>query len=398
MGSSLMIIRSVLLLFICLAIATTAQAAERAPFTFVYLMRADDPVYEPRRTYTGLSLRDKKRPLAGAKLGYKDIRIFGRALGLKFKLEEVELFEGQGAGDTVKALMGEGAFVFLLDLPLSETADLAKAMAEEEVILFNIRHYSDALRGDNCSAVLFHSLPSRAMLMDALTQFLVKKNWRDILLLQAESEEDAVIADAFEKSAKKFGLNIEDRRTLILGNDPRNRAENNVALLTADADYDAIFLADSVGEAGRYVPFSTQDPRPVVGSEGLIPAAWHWTWERHGAPQLNQRFARVVDYKMSNEDWAAWAAVRVIAEALTRGAETDAAEIRAHLTSGNFNFDTYKGEPGAFRPWNNQLRQALLLHTHNAVIARAPIAGFLHERNVLDSLGDDAPQSVCRMP
>ena len=101
---------------------------------------------------------------------------------------------------------------------------------------------------------------------------------------------------------------------------------------------------------------------------------------------------------MTGEDWAAWAAVRVVVEALSRGARAAAADIRATLTGEDLRFDTYKGEPGSFRPWNNQLRQAILLHTHNAVIARAPIEGFLHQNNTLDSLGADAPQSACRFP
>ena len=42
------------------------------------------------------------------------------------------------------------------------------------------------------------------------------------------------------------------------------------------------------------------------------------------------------------------------------------------------------------------MRQAVLLHTHNAVIARAPLEGFLHQTNNLDTLGPDRPESACR--
>ena len=56
------------------------------------------------------------------------------------------------------------------------------------------------------------------------------------------------------------------------------------------------------------------------------------------------------------------------------------------------------GAPGNFRSWDNQLRQAILLHTYNAVIARAPITGFLHEKNNLDTLGTDEPESTCSLP
>ena len=385
-------------LLLLLAWSGAGQAAERIPFGFAYIMRAGDQAYEPNRAYTGLSLRDNHRPLEGARLGAKDSRILGRALGLKFALEEVTLDDGQSALESIAALQEKGTFVFLLDLPFAEVSMLAETLASRDVILFNIRHFEDSLRGENCSPVLFHSLPSQAMLEDALAQFLAKKNWRDVLLLEGELDADRVLADTFEASARKFGLDIADRRRFVLSNDPRQRGENNIALLTGDAEFDVIFLADSLGEVGRYIPFNSLDPRPVVGSEGLTPSTWHWTWERHGAPQLNQRFEKLAGRKMTGEDWAAWAAIRVVVEALSRGARPAAADLRAYLTGGDLNFDAYKGEPGSFRPWNNQLRQTILLHTHNAVIARAPIEGYLHQTNTLDSLGDDEPQSACRFP
>ena len=58
--------------------------------------------------------------------------------------------------------------------------------------------------------------------------------------------------------------------------------------------------------------------------------------------------------------------------------------------------DAYKGNPVSFRPWDNQLRQPILLHTHNAVVERAPIAGFLHPTQNMDTLGYDRGDEKCR--
>ena len=126
----------------------------------------------------------------------------------------------------------------------------------------------------------------------------------------------------------------------------------------------------------------------MIGSEGLVAGAWHWTWERHGAPQLNQRFDRRAKRRMAAEDWAAWAAVRSVVEAIARSGSTDPAALRAFLTSEDVRLDLYKGVPGSFRSWDNQLRQSILLHTHNAVTARAPIetripSSRFFNRNVL---------------
>lgn len=373
-----------------------APAAEKEVFTFAYLQREGDPAYEPHRAYTGLTLRDRHPPLDGARTALRESRVIGRALGLKFALEEVVLGPEEDAGAAIKALTAAGTRVFLLDLPLAEVRDTAAALRDRDLVLFNIRHGDDALRGEDCAPVLFHTIPSDAMLMDALAQYLAKKRWSDVLILEGEAAADRVMSAAFQEAARKFRLKVVDVRPFVLSNDPRLRDQTNVPLLTGDADYDVVFLADTLGEFGRYVPYQTLDPRPVVGSEGLVSSPWHWTWERHGAPQLNQRFDRIAERRMTGADWAAWAAVKAIVEAMARTQSREIAVLRDYLTGDAFTLDTYKGAPGNFRPWDHQLRQAVLLHTHNAVIARAPIEGFLHQTNNLDTLGRDQPETACR--
>ncbi|MFQ5935795.1 MAG: ABC transporter substrate-binding protein [Acidiferrobacterales bacterium] len=367
-------------------------------FTFVYLQHAEDPFYERHRAYTGLMLRDRHRPFGGAMTAIRESRIIGRALGFKFKLVEKNLEPQEDAASVIDAFIAnEGVRAFLLDLPLDVVTELGAALADRNVLLFNIRHPDDRLRGEACSPVLFHTLPSYAMLMDALAQFLFRKKWTEVLVLEGEEKRDKVLSAAFQRAARKFRLKVADVRPFVLSNDPRMRGQINIPLLTGGKSYDVVFLADTLGEFGRYVPYNTQKARPVVGSEGLTPDAWHWTWERHGAPQLNQRFDRTARRRMQDQDYAAWVAVKVVVEAIARTKTTDIAKLRTLMTSDDFTFDTYKGAPGNFRSWDNQLRQAILLRTYNAVVARAPIEGFLHQRNDLDTLGTDKPESICNL-
>jgi ABC transporter substrate binding protein (PQQ-dependent alcohol dehydrogenase system) len=370
-------------------------AAAEAAFSFTYLQRADDPYYVPHRGYTGLSLRDRERPVAGARLAVRDSRVTGRALGIKFDLDEVTLGAGDDAVEVMETLAGRGNSVFLLDLPVDEVTTIASAIAGREILAFNVRHDDDRLREEGCTPNLFHTLPSKSMLMDALAQFLVSRNWREVLILEGQGDADLAISRAFQRSARKFRVEVSARRPFVLGNDPRLRDRNNITLLTAGADYDVVFVADAEGDFGRYVPYSSQSPRPVVGSEGLVAGAWHWTSERYGAPQLGQRFDRIAERHMQDMDFAAWAAVRSVVEAIARTGRTDHATVRAFLTSPDFSLDAYKGLPASFRAWDKQLRQPILLHTHNAVVARAPMDGFLHQHNNLDTLGVDRRESAC---
>lgn len=185
-------------------------------------------------------------------------------------------------------------------------------------------------------------------------------------------------------------------RNFELTNDPRRRDQSNIALLTSGVRHDVIWLVDSQGEFGRYVAYSTFAPRPVVGSEGLTPVAWHWTFERYGAPQLNQRFRRTAGRNMTSQDWAGWAAVRAVADAVSAVGSADRPAVSRMLRSHELAIDLYKGVRGNFRDWNGQLRQPILLATHNAVIAVAPLDGFEHQFDTLDTLGIDRAESRCR--
>ena len=50
-----------------------------------------------------------------------------------------------------------------------------------------------------------------------------------------------------------------------------------------------------------------------------------------------------------------------------------------------------------FRAWNNQLRQPIFVTTTNWVVERAPMEGFLHQTNNLDTLGFDERETKCEM-
>jgi ABC transporter substrate binding protein (PQQ-dependent alcohol dehydrogenase system) len=385
---------AVLLAFLAAACPTMAEET----VNFVYLDREGDPAYVPSVAYTGLILRDLHHPIDGAKLAVKDSQIIGRSLGLSFNLVEKTIKADADAVDAARQIEAEGkTAAVLLDLPLEDVVKIGRAFRDGPAIFMNVRQTSDGLRGVDCSPALFHTIPSDAMLMDGLAQYLFKQRWTKVLVLVGETTGDAVLASAFLASAKKFGLKIVDERSFVLGNDPHERSQNNIRLLTGGADHDVVFLADTVGEFGRYVPYGTYEPRPVVGSEGLVADAWHWTWERDGGPQLNQRFDKIAGRQMSGFDLAAWAAVKAVVGTIRHAHATDAAKLRAALTADDLNLDTYKGFPGTFRAWDHQLRQPILLHTYDAVIASAPIEGFLHRTNNLDTLGVDQPETRCRL-
>jgi ABC transporter substrate binding protein (PQQ-dependent alcohol dehydrogenase system) len=226
----------------------------------------------------------------------------------------------------------------------------------------------------------------------------VSRKWRDILVLEGPSPEDAAMTAAFIRSTQKFGARIVADQRFKPGTDPRDREQNDPTLLSAvNRDYDAVFVADAAFDFARSVPYRLARPRPVIGSIDLEPVAWHWTWERHGAPQVNSRFEKKsAGRHMDGADWAAWMAVKMIVQSVLRTESTDFTRERAFIL-GEGSFDGAKGLAVSVRPWDHQLRQAILLAAPYEVVADAPIEGFLHRSNTLDTLGDDELESPCRL-
>jgi ABC transporter substrate binding protein (PQQ-dependent alcohol dehydrogenase system) len=377
--------------------ASVAQEAPPAKVTFGYLSIEDDPRHAALETYANLVLRAAIDPFQGAETALRDGRIMGRALKLEFALERVEGTDAAALQAGLERLYTEQQVrFFLVDAPGDVVATLAQATRGRDLLLVNVSAADGSLRGAACAPHLLHVAPSLAMLTDALAQYAAFKQWERILLVRGPRAEDRTLAASYARSISRFGGKIVDTREFTPSNDPRQREQNNIVLLTSGPSYDAVLVADTGGDFGRYFPYQLALPRPVIGSVGLTPDAWHWAFERHGAPQLNQRFERHAKRRMTGDDWMVWAGMRVIIEAIARTGSAELAKVEAYLKSDELRFDMYKGPPGSFRSWDNQLRQPILLHTSDAVVARAPIEGFLHPTSYLDTLGVDQAESECR--
>lgn len=385
------------LLLVAVFMATSAvHATDLVPLKLALIEYEDDPRYKDAIIDARYQAQPWGRLEAAIKLAIKESKFTAKAKGFKFELEthEVETLDALPA--KIQMLQNEGVEYFLLDLP-GEGIDLAVNAGSEKSTFFNLSALDDELRNQTCSPNLLHLAPSRQMLTDALGQYLISKKWRKVLVLHGESEGDKSYLEALQVSAKKFGLKLVDQRLYKLGNDPRQRYQNNIALLTAKGEYDVIYVVDSKGEFSVDVPYSVVQPRPVVGSAGLVADWWHWAWERNGAPQVNKRFRKKGKREMTGYDWSAWLAVKVLAEAALRQEAFNPDLLRNDLLAGEFKIDGAKGYPLNFRKWNNQLRQPIFLTSLNRVIERAPVEGFLHPTNNLDVLGDDLKDSQCRL-
>ncbi|SIS87146.1 ABC transporter substrate-binding protein [Insolitispirillum peregrinum] len=333
--------------------------------------------------------------LSGARLGVNDTNTTGKFLKLSYQLEEVSLPVDADPADGVRQLAARGVSLVVTGLT-GEALDKALAAPEAaKMTFFNAFAADDRLRGPACRPNLLHTLPSRFMLADGLAQSMIVKKWTRWLLVTGPTPQDALFAAAIKRSAQRFGAKIVEEKRWTGDADLRRTAQTELIAFTRSKDYDVVVVSDEAGDFGDYLLFNTDLPRPVAGTQGLTPMAWHWLMETWGSGQLQNRFQDLAHRPMGSRDWAAWVAVRAVGEASVRKKTLDPAIIATTLHEPDFTVAGFKGVPLSFRPWNGQLRQPILVGWARALVTVSPQDGFLHPTNELDTLGLDRPESTC---
>lgn len=381
----------------------TASLAGAAPLTLDILHVTRDE--EPPIPFSFMEPVPEGDGVEGARLGLADNNATGRFTGASGSLRELVVPRDGTIADTpeLAALLAAGPQVVVADLALADLQALLALPGTADDILVNARATDDVLRREGCQANLFHTAVSRAMKADGLAQYLVLMGWKHWFLLIGPAPADEDFAAAIRRSATRFGarVTVEKRWTYEVGHRRTDsgvtNAREEIRPLTRVEDHDVLVVADEADDFGEYLPYRTALPRPVAGTHGLVATGWSRANEQWGGTQLQRRFEKLAGRFMTERDYANWLAVRALGEALTRAGTSDVAALRAALLASDFAIAGFKGTPLSFRPWDRQMRQPILLATTRSLVAVAPEAGFLHRVTPLDTLGDDEPESTCRL-
>ncbi|WLI04710.1 MULTISPECIES: ABC transporter substrate-binding protein [Pseudomonas] len=332
----------------------------------------------------------------GAELAIIDSNSTGAFLNQRYSLATATVDTADALLAAAKAQHDQGLRLFVVNAPAASLRQLSAALPDS--LLFNAGSPDDSLRSTDCLNNVLHTLPSRAMLADALAQFLVLRKWQKALLIVGPTDDDHAYAAALRRAARRFGVQLVAEKSWRFDNDQRRSAQADMPLFTQTAEYDVVLVADERGDFGEYVPYQTWYPRPVAGTQGLTPTGWHKTVETYGAAQLQKRFEALAGRWMNDRDFAAWMAVRSVASAVSRLRQADAMAIRQLALSEHLPLDGFKGRKLSYRPWNGELRQPIPLVQPRALVSTSPQDGFLHPTNEMDSLGYDKPEVTCRFP
>lgn len=363
----------------------------------VGVLRIDYPVLAPVSRY---DRRPEDLGFAGAGLGNEDNQTTGSFLGHAFAMETA-VSSPEDLDKSVDDLVGKG-LKYLVVLGHGEDVLKVADRAGPGVLVFNAGAPETALRDAQCRSNLLHVAPSRAMLADALAQFLMWKRWPRWFLIEGSNPPDTELAEAYRRAAMKFGARIvEERMFEDTGGSRRAdsghvQVQRQIPVFTQEAaEHDVIVAADESDVFALYLPFHAWTARPVGGSGGLRPVAFHAAHEAWGATQFQRRFEKQSGRYIQEEDYNSWVALRVIGEAVTRAQSDDPEVLKRYILSDAFELAAFKGQKVTFRSWNGQMRQPVLLTDSKITVSVSPQEGYLHHRSPLDSLGIDEAESAC---
>ncbi len=369
-------------------VSAFAVNAEDLKIGLVYFK--NDPRFDERLAYARVPSISKNSPVYAAEIAISDMKWKSEAANLTVYLDTVETSESKLSSDVMMLLERDVKYV-ILDLPGKQVQQLMNEIKGKNTVFFNSTSRDDYLRFA-CKSNLYHIAASNRMVSDALAQYMVRMGFKNVLALSGPTSQDKDLMKSFKRSSDRLNLKIKKVREFSNSNNPQFRDKKNVRLLTnTNFDYDVIFVADTVGEFAKDVPYRTAKPRLVIGSSGLTASEWHWSLERYGAPQVNSRYNKKFKNadKMNWQDWSIWLGVKIVILHKIQKAFPGKDKLTDITVDGS------TGRSLSFRPWSKQLRMPLMLSTQNTVVNIAPIKNFLHEFNTLDSLGYDQKEFRC---
>jgi ABC transporter, substrate binding protein, PQQ-dependent alcohol dehydrogenase system len=358
--------------------------------------------YEPQLALSVLDVPPRDEGVAGAHVAIADNNTTGRFMGQEFVVDVTEVKPDANVVEAFRDMVARGDRYVLADISAEQLLSIADIAREAGVLIFNVGATDDILREEECRGNVLHIAPTRSMLADGLAQYLIWKQWPRWVLLYGSHPGDQAFADALRRAATRFGGQIvaekefKDTGTARRTDSGVVQIQRQIPVFMQDLpDHDVVLVADESEVFGTYVPFRNWVPRPVAGTAGLIPSAWHPASEQWGGTQIQNRFAKANGRRMLSKDMSAWTAVRIIGEAATRTQGADPGKIEEFIRADNFSIAAFKGQKLTFRRWNWQLRQPIFLGDSKSVVSTSPQEGFLHQVSELDTLGVDQPETRC---
>ena len=368
------------------------------------------PVYYLGKKYEEpLPLSYAERPILdkgiqGARMYAKQANKSGAFVGMGFDLIEAIVPENGDVVAKAREILKKGDALIVADLEPQDLLAVADLPEAKNSVIMNIRSSAEALRQEDCRPNVFHIIPDWAMRADALGQYFIVKKWPRWLVIRGNSAADKDYLAQIQRTAKRYGGKIVQE--VVYPYPPGSRNTNSgyqqvqaqIPMVTEQTpDHDVIWVIDTDEFFGDYLPYRTYKPDLVVGTQGLQALAWDKSYTEYGSMTFQNDLFKLTKRDATERDYTAWLGVRALTDAAMRAGKTSVPDIKQFILSKDFNLEGHKGVALNFRPWDHQMRQPIILGGGTrTIVSKSPQEGFLHEKNVNDTLGYDEPETKCK--
>jgi branched-chain amino acid transport system substrate-binding protein len=351
----------------------------------------------------------------GAELGLTDAHALAELFGKRIELLTETVTTPEAAGATGLRLARQNQVVALLGGADDESAEALRDAAQQSgALFFNVGASSDRLRGARCHRQTLHVFPSVGMHVGTVGVWLLdERKLTRWALLTSDSRLGREVEDAAVAFLARRGGTVLARERVVPGTTDWGPVLQRFQSAGGDVVLVGVGKPDLLGVVRQYRMAGVRaqlagvapDPSGLLAADpgelaGVWPLAWHHELERFSARDLNGRFRKRFRRPLDGPAWAAWAAVKLLGEALVRGGATDASGVLRFIASAPA-FDGHKGQPLTFREWDHQLRQPMYVAGPRRTAAGAGRAGALEvladvPRGNLDLVAPPRSESRCR--
>jgi ABC-type branched-subunit amino acid transport system substrate-binding protein len=325
----------------------------------------------PARADLRVGLVNPPGPLAaailrGAQMGAAEADSLAQMFEKKVELVAPKVAATEGVAAAASGLVKDGVAVLVGGADLGSAEALRDVARGGKALFLNVGCAADRLRSERCDRHTFHVHASLQMHAGAAASWLAEdKKLKRWAVLGGEDQRRTVAAFAAAR-----GASVAEDVAATEGSMDWGPALERLRAARADA----IWLSLPAAQAGGFLQQYTQagvtgelivlDPdaaplREAAAPNGVRPLMWHHSLEKYSARELNNRHRRRFEEPLEGASWSAWAALKLVGEAMLRQGTTPQALVE-YLESDP-PFDGHKGRALTFRKVDHQLRQPMYL-------------------------------------
>lgn len=311
----------------------------------------------------------------GVRLAADEVNAAGGVLGRKIELVMEDSVNPQTGSAKAERLIERDKVSMIIGEISSATAlGIGQIANRTKTVFINTGANSDAIRGKDCNAFMFHIEAANSMMVQTVGAYLKQANMingKKWYMLTA----DYAFGHDLLKVAKKY---VTANGAQMAGEDlvPTDATDFSPYLLKIRQARPDIVASNLAGNQitnfiKQYAEYGLSMPITGFGFDtavawgagqgnfsGIWPLIWHHLVDNPSSKKFVEGFQKKFNRLPENQAWGDYNSLKLVAQSFAEMKSTDSIKLQEHLRKGA-KFDILKGREGYFRPYDNQMIQEM---------------------------------------